>query len=229
VTELGVLEAIHSARAIRRFKPDPVPETVITEILDAAIRAPSAGNSQNWVFLVVRDAEQRRKLGLLYRKASDIASAMYAARGRPPYLTEEQFRRLMSSGSFLWDHLADAPVILVPCQTQPKIPPPEALPPDVRARHLDEQRYVERIRGASIYPAVQNVILACRAFGLGTTITTNHIRCEEEVKAVLEVPDDVQTFALMPIGYPLDSFGPVVRRPVAEVVYADRWARRWPG
>jgi nitroreductase len=229
VTELGVLEAIHSARAIRRFKPDPVPEAVLTAVLDAAIRAPSAGNAQNWVFLVVRDAEQRRKLGVLYRKASDIASAMYAARGRPPHLTEEQFRRLMSSGSFLWDHLADAPVILVPCQTQPKVPPPEALPPDVRARHLEEQRYVERIRGASIYPAVQNVILACRAFGLGTTITTNHIRCEDEVKAVLGVPDDVQTFALMPIGYPLDSFGPVVRRPVAEVVYADRWARRWPG
>jgi nitroreductase len=228
VTELGVLEAIHSARAVRRFRPDPVPEAVITEILDAAIRAPSAGNAQNWVFLVVRDAEQRRKLGIIYRKASDIASAMYAARGRPPHLTEEQFRRLMSSGSFLWDHLAEAPVILVPCQTQPKVPPPEALPPDVRARHLEEQRYVERIRGASIYSAVQNVVLACRAFGLGTTITTNHIRCEDEVKAVLGVPDDVQTFALMPIGYPLDAFGPVVRRPVAEVAYADRWARRWP-
>ncbi len=223
-----MLEAIHSARAVRRFRPDPVPEAVITEILDAAIQAPSAGNAQNWVFLVVRDAEQRRKLGIIYRKASDIASAMYAARGRPPHLTEEQFRRLMSSGSFLWDHLAEAPVILVPCQTQPKVPPPEALPPDVRARHLEEQRYVERIRGASIYPAVQNVVLACRAFGLGTTITTNHIRCEDEVKAVLGVPDDVQTFALMPIGYPLDAFGPVVRRPVAEVAYADRWARRWP-
>ncbi len=223
-----MLEAIHSARAVRRFRPDPVPEAVITEILDAAIQAPSAGNAQNWVFLVVRDAEQRRKLGIIYRKASDIASAMYAARGRPPHLTEEQFRRLMASGSFLWDHLAEAPVILVPCQTQPKVPPPEALPPDVRARHLEEQRYVERIRGASIYPAVQNVVLACRAFGLGTTITTNHIRCEDEVKAVLGVPDDVQTFALMPIGYPLDAFGPVVRRPVAEVAYADRWARRWP-
>ena len=224
-----MLAASHSARAIRRFKPDPVPETVLTEILDAAIRAPSAGNAQNWVFLVVRDAERRRRLGAIYRKASDIASAMYAARGRPPHLTEEQFRRLMSSGSFLWDHLAEAPVILVPCQTAPKIPPPETLPADVRARHLDEQRYVERIRGASIYPAVQNVILACRAFGLGTTITTNHIRCEDEVKAVLGVPEDVQTFALMPIGYPLDAFGPVVRRPVAEVAYADHWARRWPG
>jgi nitroreductase len=219
---------MHTARAMRRFKPDPVPETLITRILDAAIRAPSAGNAQNWAFVVVRDPEQRRRLGAIYRKASDIASAMYAARGRPPHLSEAQFRRLMTSGAFLWDHMAEAPVILVPCQTQPRLPSPDALPPDIRARFADEQRYVERIRGSSIYPAVQNVILACRALGLGTTITTNHIRCEDEVKAVLEVPDDVATFALMPIGYPLDPFGPVTRRPVAEVTHADRWAEPWP-
>ena len=135
MADLDVLEAIHTARAVRRFKPDPVPEALITRILDAAIRAPSAGNSQNWAFVVVRDREQRRRLGAIYRNASDIASAMYAARGRPPHLTEEQFRSLMSSGSYLWDHLADAPVILVPCQTQPRIPPPESLPPDIRARY----------------------------------------------------------------------------------------------
>ena len=228
MTELDVFEAMHTARAMRRFKPDPVPEALITRILDAAIRAPSAGNAQNWAFVVVRDAEQRRRLGAIYRKASDIASAMYAARGRPPHLSEAQFRRLMTSGAFLWDHMAEAPVILVPCQTQPRLPSPDALPPDVRARFADEQRYVERIRGSSIYPAVQNVILACRALGLGTTITTNHIRCEDEVKAVLGVPDDVATFALMPIGYPLDPFGPVTRRPVAEVTHADRWAEPWP-
>jgi len=228
MSELDVLEAIYTARAMRRFKPDPVPEALLTRILDAAIRAPSAGNSQNWAFIVVRDAEQRRKLGAVYRKASDIASAMYAARGRPPHLTEEQFRRLISSGSYLWDHMADAPVILVPCQSQPVLPPPEALAPDMRARYEQERRYSERIRGSSVYPAVQNIILACRAFGLGTTITTNHIRCEDEVKAVLGVPDDVQTFALMPIGYPLDKPGPVSRRPVSEVTHADRWARPWP-
>ncbi|HME95575.1 MAG TPA: nitroreductase family protein [Methylomirabilota bacterium] len=228
MTELDVFEAMHTARAMRRFKPDPVPEALITRILDAAIRAPSAGNAQNWAFVVVRDAERRRRLGAIYRKASDIASAMYAARGRPPHLSEAQFRRLMTSGAFLWDHMAEAPVILVPCQTQPRLPSPDALPPDIRARFADEQRYVERIRGSSIYPAVQNVILACRALGLGTTITTNHIRCEDEVKAVLEVPDDVATFALMPIGYPLDPFGPVTRRPVAEVTHADRWAEPWP-
>jgi nitroreductase len=120
------------------------------------------------------------------------------------------------------------PVILVPCQSQPKLPAPEALPPDIRARYAEEQRYVERIRGASIYPAVQNIILACRALGLGTTITTNHLRFEDEVKAVLGVPGEVQTFALMPIGYPLDKPGPVTRRPVSEVAHADRWARPWP-
>jgi len=229
MTELGVFEAIHTARALRRLKPDPVPEAVITRILDAAIRAPSAGNAQNWAFIVVRDPEQRRRLGAIYRKASDIASAMYAARGRPAHLSEEQFRRFMTSGAYLWDHMGDAPVILIPCQTQPRLPPREALPSDMSAGYVDEQAYVERIRGASIYPAVQNMILACRALGLGTTITTNHIRCESEVKAVLGIPDDVQTFAMMPIGYPLGTFGPVTRRPVAEVAYADRWSQPWPG
>ena len=88
---------------------------------------------------------------------------------------------------------------------------------------------MERIRGASIYPAVQNIVLACRALGLGTTITTNHIRCEDEVKAILGIPDDVQTFAMMPIGYPQGKFGPVVRRPVAEAARADRWSQPWAG
>ena len=229
MTDIGVLEAIHTARALRKLKSDPVPEAVITQILDAAIRAPSAGNAQNWAFVVVRDAEQRRKLGAIYRKASDIASAMYAARGRPAHLTEEQFQKFMSSGAYLWDHMGDAPVILIPCQSRPVLPPPAALSPDIRAGYADEERYVARIRGASIYPAVQNIILACRALGLGTTITTNHIRCEDEVKAVLGIPADVDTFAMMPIGYPLGKFGPLTRRPVTEVAHADRWSQPWPG
>jgi nitroreductase len=77
--EIGLFDAIYSARALRRLKPDPVPEEIITRILDAAIRAPSAGNAQNWAFVVVRDSEQRRRLGMIYRKASDIASEMYKA------------------------------------------------------------------------------------------------------------------------------------------------------
>jgi nitroreductase len=229
MTELGVFEAIHTARALRKLRPDPVPETLITRILDAAIRAPSAGNAQNWAFVIVRDAEQRQRLGAIYRKASDIANAVYAARGRPAHMTEAQYARFMSAGAYLWDHMADAPVILVACAERREAPPPENLPAEIRARYQDELRYMARISGASIYPAVQNIILACRALGLGTTITTNHIRCEQEVKAVLGLPEDVDTFAMMPIGYPVGKFGPVTRRGLAEVAYADKWSQAWPG
>jgi nitroreductase len=223
MTDIGLFEAIYSARSLRRLRPDPVPEALITKILDAAIRAPSAGNAQNWAFVVVRDADIRRRLGAIYRKASDIAEAVYAARGRPAHLSEQQFARMLEAGAYLWNHLAEAPVLLIPCQRRPVVPPREALPPAVAARYGDELAYAERIRGASIYPAVQNILLACRALGLATVITTNHIRCEDEVKALLRIPADVDTFALMPIGWPIDRFGPLSRRPLAEIVHAERW------
>ena len=229
MAEIGLFEAIYSARSIRSLKPDPVPEELITAVLDAAIRAPSGGNTQSWAFVIVRDPEQRRLLGIIYRKASDIAEAVYAARGRPPHLTERQFARLMTSGAHLWEHMGEAPVLLIPCSRRPVLPSREALPPDIAARWQDEVTYADRIRGASIYPAVQNVILACRGLGLGTVITTNHIRCEGEVKALLGIPEDVTTYALMPIGWPLDKFGPLTRRPLTEVAHADRWGTVRPG
>jgi nitroreductase len=103
------------------------------------------------------------------------------------------------------------------------------VPPELQANFEQELRYIDRIRGASIYPAVQNVILACRALGLGVVLTTNHLRCEREVETLLGLPDDVSSYALMPIGYPVDRFGPVRRRPLAEVVHADRWGNAWTG
>jgi nitroreductase len=133
----------------------------------------------------------------------------------------------MASGKYLWDHMGEAPVLLLPCARRPLLPAREALPPDIAARWDDEVSYAERIRGASIYPAVQNIILACRGLGLGTVITTNHIRCEDEVKALLGIPEEFSTFALMPIGWPIGRFGPLTRRPLVEVAYADRWGRPW--
>ena len=225
--EIGLFEAIHTARSLRRFKPDPVPDALLTQILDAAVHAPTAGNAQNWAFVVIRDPALRHALGVIYREASDIAEAMYAAKGQPAHLTTGEYRRLMTTGAHLWDHMGDAPVILVPCLHRPFIPPIELLPPEMRVHHRDEIAYAERIRGASIYPAVQNIILACRALGLGTTITTNHIRCEAKVRALLALPDDVDSFAMMPIGWPVDPFGPLSRRPLSEVVHADRWGGTW--
>src|ERR1700722_16929925 len=227
-SDIGLFEAMRTARALRRLKPDAVPDELITRVLEAATQAPSGGNAQNWVFIVVRDAEKRRQLGAIYRRASDEVSAIYAARGRPAHMTQDQFDRFMAAGAYLWDHLGDAPVLLVPCVTTREMPQAAALPAAVQARYAAHLAYQERIRGASIYPAVQNIILACRGLGLGTVITTNHLRCEDEVKALLGIPEDVSTWALMPVGWPIDKLGPLTRRPLTEVAHADRWGAAWP-
>jgi nitroreductase len=229
MTQVGLFEAMYTARALRRLKPDPVPDELINQVLDAAIRAPSAGNAQNWIFIVVRDEAQRRRLGEVYRKASDEVRQIYAARGRPAHLSDEQYRRLMAGGEYLWEHLGEAPVLLVPCLRTRDMPARDALPEAVAKRYEAHLIYQAQIRGASIYPAVQNIILACRALGLGTLITTNHILYEDEVRSTLNLPSDVFTFALMPIGYPFGKYGPLSRRPVSEVAYSDRWGETWSG
>jgi nitroreductase len=229
MTEVGLFEAMYSARALRRLKPDPVPDEVITKVLQAGIQAPSGGNAQNWFFIAVRDQVQRQRLGAVYRKASDEVAEIYAARGRPDHMTDQQYRRLMAGGAYLWEHMADAPVLLVPCLRKRDMPPREALPASVAQRYDVHLAHQERIRGSSIYPAIQNIVLACRGLGLGTVITTNHILYEDEVRQILGLPEDVYTFALMPIGYPLGKYGPLSRRPVAEVAFADRWGQPWVG
>jgi len=226
MAEMDLFEAIYTARAIRRFKPDPVPDEVITKVLDAAIRAPSGSNEQSWEFIVVKDAEQRKKIGAVYRKGGNILMALYANRIKPPHMTQETYDKLMASAMYLLDHMADAPVLLLACLKQtPLAGPPPQFPPDAAAG----LKNMARMGGSSIYPAVQNIILACRAFGLGTVLTTIHMFYEDEVKAILGLPPEVQTYALMPIGYPRGKFGPIKRRQVSEVAYLDGYKNHWKG
>jgi nitroreductase len=226
--QIGLFEAMESARALRRFKPDAVPDELLSRVLKAAVCAPSAGNAQNWIFIVVRDPGLRRSLGDIYRRASEIVAQFYAARPRPAHMTEEQYRKLMRAGSYLWEHMGDAPVLLVPClKLEPAPAPPEnAVPAEVQARY--QEMRLNRLSGASIYPAVQNIILACRALGLATLITVNHTLFEAEVSSLLGLPENVRTYALMPVGYPVDQFGPVSRRPISEVAFNDRYGNAWP-
>jgi nitroreductase len=218
--EIRLFEAMYSARAMRRLKPDPVPPELIARIIEAATQAPSAGNAQNWLFVVVYDAEQRRRIGAVYRKVSGWVRERYQHQSRPAHVSQSQYDRMMKGGIYLHDHMAEAPVLLIPClRLSPGELPPE-IPADVR---LAMEEAAPWTAGASIYPAVQNIMLACRALGLGTVLTTNHTIAEDEIKAVLNLPSDVRTFGLMPIGYPAGKFGPVKRRPVSEVAMMDRY------
>jgi len=224
MSEIGLFETIHSARAIRHFRADPVPHELLTKVLEAAIQAPSAGNRQNWLFVVVTDDAQRRNLGDIYRRASAWVREVYLTNSRPAHMSEEQYTRFWAGGVYLHEHMSDAPVLLLPCLRVTPRALPTSIPPQLRA---EMESTVPWVAGASIYPAVQNIILACRALGLGTVLTTNHVLLEAEVKRVLELPEDVRTFGLMPIGYTDAKFGGVKRLPLSEVALHDRFGNPW--
>jgi nitroreductase len=205
---MELFEAISTQRSMRRLKRDPVPDSVIRQILELAICAPSGGNRQGWSFVVVRDGAKRARLGELYREAwGELMKAPYyaAASQAPP---DSLAGRMLASARHLSEHLGDAPVLVLACIA------------------LDPGANPTLTTGASIYPAVQNLMLAARGLGVGSCLTTIHKFRDAEVKALLGIPGDVETAALIPLGYPLGTFGRPPRRPVTEVTHWDGWGGR---
>jgi nitroreductase len=225
MAEASLFDTMYSARALRRYKTDPIPDDVMTKILDAAIRAPSGSNQQNWVFVVVKDAAKKQKISDIYARGAKILATVYANRPRPAHMDEKQFQTLWNSANYLFEHMHEAPVLLFACLKTDTGGPIPNMPPEVAAA----MGKMARIGGSSIYPAVQNIILACRAFGIGTVLTTLHVFYEDEVKEILGLPRDIQTYALLPMGYPINKFGPLKRRPVSEVAYLDSYGNNWKG
>src|SRR3979411_3355006 len=202
--EVSVLfEIMQTTRSMRRLKPDPVPAGLIRKILEAGVSAPSGGNMQRWRFLVIRDPKVKQTIGAYYKRAWDeVVSPRYRAGEPAPGMSGERVVRMLNAAQYLADHMHEAPVWIVPCL---------------------EGASSTRTSGSSIYPAVQNMLLAARALGLGATLTTLYLNFEKEVEAALGLPADVHSYALLPIGYPVGRFGPVRRIPLADVVYEDRW------
>ncbi|HKQ65113.1 MAG TPA: nitroreductase family protein [Methylomirabilota bacterium] len=204
---MDFFDVVTTQRAMRRLKPDAIPDDVVRRIMDAAICAPSGGNRQNWSFLVVRDPAKRARLGELYREAWGelMKVPYYASASKEP--ASSPAGKMLASARHLGEHLGEAPVIVLACV---------ALDPGVKASVTT---------GASIYPAVQNIMLAARALGIGSCITTIHRFRDAQVKELLGIPAEIETAALIPLGYPLGKFGRPPRRPLSEVAFADRWGR----
>jgi nitroreductase len=205
-----LFDILHTTRAMRRLKPDPVPDALVHQILQAATDAPSAGNRQPWRFLIIKDPQIKRQVQRYYQKALDeVVAPRYRASAPPPGVTRQQYDRHIDAVIYLTKHFHEAPVWIVAC--------------------LDEGEQVPtRWSGASIYPAVQNILLAARVLGLGATLTTRHLLFEDEVEDILGLPSGVHSYAIIPIGYPVGRFGPVRRGAVADVVYLDRWGQSYP-
>jgi nitroreductase len=200
-----LFEIIKTTRSMRRLKPGPVPNALIQKILEAGVCAPSGGNRQRWRFLVVKDVALKQTVGALYKRAWDEQVAPRYRAGEPaPGMSRERFLRLLEAAEYLAAHIHEAPVWIVPCL---------------------EGGAPTRTSGSSIYPAVQNMLLAARALGLGATLTTLYLQFEKEADAAFGLPAGVHSYALLPIGYPIGRFGPVRRIALADVVYQDRWGQ----
>lgn len=202
---MDFFETVTTQRAMRRLKPDPIPDAVLRQIMDATICAPSGGNRQGWSFLVIRDPARRARLGELYREAwGELMKTPYyrGASTAPPDSPEG---KMVASARHLAEHLGEAPVLVLAC--------------------IGTDGLATITTGASIYPAVQNLMLAARALGVGSCITTIHKYRDPQVKEFLGIPAEVETAALIPLGYPLGKFGRPPRRPVAEVAHADHWGQ----
>lgn len=196
-------EIMYSMRAIRRLKPDPVAIEDIVTILDAARQAPSGSNRQPWHFLVVRDAEQRAKLGAIYREA------WWAKRRDEGFHKPEDFDpndKVRMSAMRLADHFGEPPVIILMCAMSGAM-----------------------VDTTGVIPATQNLLLAARALGLGATITSLHPDVQGEVRELFGMPEGVQVVYAVPVGYPQGNFGPVSRKPLSEVASLDRWGEPLPG
>src|SRR5882762_3877686 len=203
----NVFEIMTTTRSMRRLKPDPVPAPLIRKILEAGVSAPSGGNMQRWRFLVIRDPKIKQTVGAYYKRTWDkVVAPRYRAGEPAPGTSRERFLRMLDAAQYLADHIHEAPVWIVPCL---------------------EGATPTRTSGSSIYPAVQNMLLAARALGLGATLTTLYLNFEKEVEAALGLPADVHSYALLPIGYPIGRFGPVRRIALAAILRrrAGRCAR----
>ena len=190
-------EAIYSLRAIRRFRPNPIPNEDLRTMLDAAIHAPNGGNAQPWRFIVLRDPAVRAPFAALYREAWWAKRKDQGIQGPQDIPPDDKVAR---SAMRLADEIGQAPVIVLVCATA---------------------------QGAgamgSVIPSVENLLLAARALGIGGTITTLHPVVEERVRSLLGIPQTAQIVYCLPLGYPRGRFGPTTRKPLAEVCATDRW------
>lgn len=210
-----IFHVMHTMRAMRRLKPDPVPDAMLRQVLDAAVCAPSGQNLQRWAFLVVDDPAGKRYFGERYdywmrnRFADVLATVDWTSREG----------RLVKAAMHLSEHMHEVPLLLFCCGVRDW---PFAVPPAQRIG-LAPPSY------GSIYPAVQNVLLACRALGLGASLTTMHQMFEPEMHEFFGIPDTHGVVAVIPIGFPVGRFGPVAREPAASKTHYGRWGGHKPG
>jgi nitroreductase len=204
-------EVMTTQRAVRRLKPDPVPDGLVLRLIELALKAPTGSNAQNWEFVVVRDPAVRAKLARRNRQAW----AVYGRLGRRLTRQDPKMQRVLDAVQWQADHFEEIPVVVVACLRGLR----SWFPPIATASYY-----------GSIFPAVQNLLLAARAVNLGAALITLPLWSTWAARRILGCPWSVQPCAVIPLGWPRGRYGPTTRRPVGDVVSLDRYGNRpWKG
>ena len=204
--EPGLFEVMYTCRAMRRIKPDPVPEELLLKLADAGNHGPTGSNVQNVRWVIVRDAERKRLLAEQNRK--HLSAYLAADRVEElPHHPKAKRDRMREAVVWQMDHMHEIPALVVAC-----------------LEFAEAQADAARAGGGGyVWPAVQNVLLAARGLGLGAAPTTLGLRDRAAIREILGLPETVEAYCLIPVGYPMGNFGPVTRLPVADTVHWDRW------
>jgi nitroreductase len=204
---MPLADAMQTQRAVRRLRSDPVDDETLLAVLELALKAPTGSNLQNWEFVVVRDPDVKHALARLNRQAWSVYRRVARSRARG----DLKAARMLAAVQWQADHFENAPVIVVACLHGHSWP-----------THMGRSAYY-----GSVFPAVQNLLLAARALGLGAALTTLPLWSTGMARRTLGLPRSVTPCAVVPLGWPLKGgYGPTTRRPVAEVVHLDHYGRR---
>src|SRR3954468_7350654 len=199
-------EAMLTQRAVRRLLPDPVDDATVVRCIELALKAPTGSNGQNWEFVVVKDRERKEQLAARYRQAW----ALYGRAGKAAARNDESMQKVLAAVEWQVEHFAELPVLVVACLRGARVPY-APVPPIAQSSYY-----------GSIYPSVQNLLLAARAMGLGASLITLPLWSTTSARSILELPLSVHPCCIVPLGWPRGRYGPTTRRPVGEVVHLDK-------
>jgi nitroreductase len=209
--DMPLREALMTQRAIRRVRPDPVDDALVLKCIELALRAPTGSNGQNWEFVVVKDHRVKEQLGRRYRQAWSI----YGAIGRRVAAGDESMEKILRAVQWQVDHFSEYPVLVVPC-----------LRGGMRLPYMPSPFIGESSFFGSIYPSVQNLLLAARAMGIGASLITLPLWSVTSARKILGLPLSVTPCCVVPLAWPRGRYGPTTRKPVGEVAHLDAYGNR---
>ena len=209
---MPMADAMRTQRAVRRLvTTEPVAPDVLLRLLEISLKAPTSSNTQDWTYVVVEDPEQKARIGRVYRRLYRLFNPIVVRQAKG----DAQELRNLAPGQWQAEHFAEIPVFVIPCYRR-----------GIKHRPVGRPQIAVSSFYGSVYPAVQNLLLGCRAVGLGASIQTLPLWYVPAVRHILGLPRKVNPVCIIPIGWAEGRYGPTTRRPIGEVVHLDRYGNR---